>query len=210
MSEKDENKNSRLLKLFGKRKKPYPAAFSEEPETEDDPSMIDVYAGPEPEEPVLEGVYMGPPLTEEEAPMAAAEVKEVPEAENDPKKQMRRDKGPRMEALYAAPRRPETGRMMLVYAEPDYFANRGKMQTPMAPVYAGPDFFANRGNSQKPATPGDAESGPTASRQDPQAQAEDGSFIVCPVCGERVPRGGRFCMTCGARLPRDEEGDRII
>ena len=164
----------------------------------------------EPEEPVLEGVYMGPPVTEEEAPMAAAEVKEVPDAENDPKKQMRRDKGPRMEALYAAPRRPETGRMMLVYAGPDYFANRGKMQTPMAPVYAGPDFFANRGNSQKPAAPGNAESGPSASRQDPQAQAEDGSFIVCPVCGERVPRGGRFCMTCGARLPRDEEGDRII
>ena len=115
-----------------------------------------------------------------------------------------------MEALYAAPRRPETGRMMLVYAGPDYFANRGKMQTPMAPVYAGPDFFANRGNSQKPAAPGDAESRPSASRQDPQAQAEDGSFIVCPVCGERVPRGGRFCLTCGARLPRDEEGDRII
>ena len=210
MSDRNEKEKSRLLRLFGRAKKTYPASFSEEPETEDDPSMVDVYAGPEPVEPVLEGVYMGPPVTEEEAPMAAAEVKEVPDAENDPKKQMRRDKGPRMEALYAAPRRPETGRMMLVYAGPDYFANRGKMQTPMAPVYAGPDFFANRGNSQKPAAPGDAESGPSASRQDPQAQAEDGSFIVCPVCGERVPRGGRFCMTCGARLPRDEEGGRII
>ena len=153
----------------------------------------------------MEGVYAGPQIP----PMAP--VYAGPEMMNGPRSAKERtgDKGPRMEALYAAPRRPDAGRMMLVYAGPEYFANRGKMQTPMAPVYAGPDFFANRGNEQTPAAPGSAAPAPSADRGDALPQAEDGKDIVCPVCGERVPRS-RFCIECGARLPQDEEGGRRI
>ena len=45
---------------------------------------------------------------------------------NDPARDLRirRDRGPRTEALYAAPVRPQASEMRVVYAGPVYFRNR--------------------------------------------------------------------------------------
>ena len=61
----------------GPEKKPYPKSFADDRDPDSDPGMVDVYAGLGPEEPELEEVHMGPPLTDEPEEMPGKEP--VPE-----------------------------------------------------------------------------------------------------------------------------------
>ena len=172
---------------------PYPQNFAENTEPDDDPSMIDVYAGPRPvEDPeqeaapdtpeapaapaekpavdprIIEGVYAGPRMMNV-PPMAP--VYAGPEMMEPGNERVRFRKEPRMEALYAAPRRPDAA-MRLVYAGPAYF----KRNSQNAPAEEG----------SVPAQPRDT--------------GDDGKESVCPSCGTAVPYG-KFCIECGALLP---------
>ena len=89
---------------------------------EEMPDLEEVYMGPPLPEPELEEVYMGPPLPEpdEEPESPMTRVYAGPARDL----RIRRDRGPRTEALYAAPVRPQASEMRAVYAGPAYFRNR--------------------------------------------------------------------------------------
>ena len=148
--------NSLKERLAGnKPKKPYPGSFADDKDPDDEPG--------------LEEVYMGPPLTEE--PEANSEPETLPEpAPEVPAEQPAFD--PRaMEGVYAGPEMMNVPPMAPVYAGPEmmndpardprvripdgprmealYAAPRRPQPSEMMMVYAGPDYFANR-NSQTP------------------------------------------------------------
>ncbi len=228
-------------RLAGKEpKKPYPGSFADDRDPDDGPGTADVHAGPgpDPEEPELEEVYMGPPLTEEPEPESdpapepgtlpapapeakapydpritegvyagpqippMAPVYAGPEMMNDPQKDPRvwDPKKPRMEALYAAPRRPSE--MMMVYAGPDYFARKKNAQAPMMLVYAGPPNMPSMAQQMEAArsqAENDQKEAPDY-RNETQDPEDLGRPTVCPGCGASVPQS-RFCSECGALLP---------
>ena len=267
-------------KFFGKgpgKKAPYPKSFADDPDPEDDPGTVDVYARPPAEEePELEEVYMGPPVTEEAAeedvsppedvpqPPVPEDVPELPVPEDVPelpaeeklqnaeRKGWRADPGtiegvyagpqippmapvyagpemmsdqgrfnlvyggpsmmsgpkkdadrsnkksPRMEALYAAPRRPQPSEMMMVYAGPDFFSNNRNAQTPMMMAYAGPqmNIMQMSMDEQMKAAQEAAEKKAQEAAQQSPAEAE-----FCPNCGAQITHQGIYCSECGSPLP---------
>ena len=34
----------------------------------------------------------------------------------------------------------------------------------------------------------------------PENYAEEGGYVFCPVCGDKVSAGARFCTSCGSSL----------
>ncbi len=92
----------------------------------------------------------------------------------------------------------------VVYAGPQDF-------TPITTLgYAGPDNgmigkigmtmsdYQKMMNQQKKATPSDAK------KPDPTLQppgSENPEVAICPACGARVAKKGKFCPNCGAVLP---------
>ena len=39
----------------------------------------------------------------------------------------------------------------------------------------------------------------------PDEEAPEGDFIICPLCGTKMPSGSKFCTACGAKLPEKQE-----
>ena len=212
----------------GPEKKPYPKSFADDRDPDSDPGMVDVYAGPGPEEPELEEVYMGPPLTDEPEEMPGTEpvpdkaaepdlramegvyagpqvppmapVYAGPEMMSGPRDDVPRGmEGPRMEALYAAPRRPSPSEMMMVYAGPDFFSNGKYTQTPMMMAYAGPQFNMQLSMAEQMAA-AQKQAEEERDRKSPQNPEDFGKDTFCPKCGSKV-KHGRFCTECGALLP---------
>lgn len=144
-------------RLAGKgQRKTYPASFADEKDPDNDPGMVDVYAGPPVEEeaemervyagpgcglePVLEEVYMGPQADEEQpepetAPEPAPEAETEPAPAPAPKTDSPFD--PRaMEGVYAGPQPPNIPPMAPVYAGPEM------MNAPqITAAYAGPEMM---------------------------------------------------------------------
>ena len=135
-----------------KPKKSYPGSFADDRD---------------PDEPELEEVYMGPPLTEEPEP--GPEPGTLPEPAPETKEPF----NPRaMEGVYAGPDMQNVPPMAPVYAGPEmmndpqwdprvripdgprmealYAAPRRPQPSEMMMVYAGPDYFTNKKNSQAP------------------------------------------------------------
>lgn len=202
-------------------KKNYPESFADAPGPEK-PELEEVYMGPpvteepeaeelplpeaapepapapdraaEPDPRLTEGVYAGPQVP----PMAP--VYAGPEMMSGPRDDAPRGmEGPRMEALYAAPRRPQPSEMMMVYAGPDFFSNGKYTQTPMMMAYAGPQFNMQLSMAeQMKAAQKQAEE--ERDRKLPQNPEDFGKDTFCPNCGSKV-KHGRFCTECGALLP---------
>ena len=130
------------------KKRPYPKSFADDRDPDDDPGMVDVYAGPpideEPEtervyagpgrgleEPELEEVYMGPPVTEEAEPENEGEPVPAPAPDKNPPFDPRA-----MEGVYAGPDLPNIPPMAPVYAGPEM------MNDPqITAAYAGPEMM---------------------------------------------------------------------
>ena len=230
-----------LKNLFGGKqpgKQPYPKSFAAGNDPDDDPSMIDVYAGPEPdieEDPETERVYAGPePFEPEPAPEPEksfdprvmegvyagpdlpnippmAPVYAGPEMMNGPMMAAayagpEMMNGPRVEVRSDTPQRPDPSQMMMVYAGPDYFANKFT-QTPMMMAYAGPatnmsmTMAEKMAAAQKEAEEWYLKDHPGHDYSKETQNPEDlGKKTVCPSCGSFV-RQSRFCPECGAALP---------
>jgi len=147
------------------------------------PPMAPVYAGPEmmSDQGRFNLVYGGPAM------MSGAKK------DGDSSK-----KSPRMEALYAAPRRPQPSEMMMVYAGPDYFSNKKNSQTPMMVAYAGPQMNMmqmSMAEQMKAAREAAEKAAQEAAQQIPAA-AE-----FCPNCGSQITHQDCFCSECGSPLP---------
>ena len=197
-----------LKQRFGEKgtKKTYPASFADDRDPDDDPRMIDVYAGPGPEEP-----------EEPEEPLDEAEEPEVPEAEKEteeepepaPASAPAEDGKPdprQMEGVYAGPPFLNSPMMATVYAGPEQmrgeyrpvaeavYAAPRKPDSPMMLVYAGPAYFQNR-NRERMADEGFVP-------MPPRNSENDGKMTVCRSCGSEVLQGP-FCPECGTLLPTD-------
>ena len=201
-----------------KPKKSYPGSFADGRDPDDGPGTADVHAGPgpDPEEPELEEVYMGPPLEEGPEPGPAPEPGTLPapapeaKAPFDPRITEGVYAGPQippMAPVYAGPemmndptkdprvRDPKKPRMEALYAAP-------RRPSEMMMVYAGPPNMPSMAQ-QMEAARSQAENGQKEApdyRNETQDPADLGKPTVCPGCGASVPQS-RFCSECGAMLP---------
>ena len=139
------------------KKKPYPGNFADEKDPDDDPGMVDVYAGPPvEEEPETERVYAGPGRGLE---LEEPEPAPAPEADKpfDPRAMEGVYAGPDippMAPVYAGPEMMNDPQITAAYAGPEmmsgprmeapYAAPRRPDASRMMMVYAGPDYFADK------------------------------------------------------------------
>ena len=110
---------------------------------------------------------------------------------------MRQDKYP---DNHAGSRRRKSEMMEGVYAGPDYFAQQRPDPQMMQTVYAGPDYYA------QPVRPPIGAPAPDPAQPVSAAQPQGANTATkwCHACGMPLLENAKFCIECGAVVPRDD------